>query len=212
LDILEAQVELRKKKKKTIITALKTPGIQTMALLPESAYGGNNAHQAASKHGAPLTGIPSTQNPIKIHVAEPGMEHHEHGHAYEMADVVKAAHREEVPVAETQTHQHALWKCVVTALMYGVVSSLMTFCNKALSSSYNFSYPLFLLGVQMATTQAGLCLLHLFRAQTSIFLGFSFEYPSITLKGLLLHIPVASLYVLNATLAISSLQGMSIPT
>jgi K+-sensing histidine kinase KdpD len=157
--------------------------------------------------------MPDSLNPTNMHTAETGMDnHHEHRHAYEMSDVEKAGHREEVLATESHHHQHALWKCITAALMYGVVSSLMTFCNKALSSSYNFSFPLFLLVVQMATTQAGLCLLHICRVQTSLFFGFGFEYPTITFKGLLVHLPVASLYVLNAALAISSLQGMSIPT
>jgi hypothetical protein len=122
------------------------------------------------------------------------------------------AHRDESFTQEREATQHSLWKCVMAAMLYGSVSSLMTFCNKALSATFEFSYPLFLLCVQMATTQIGLCVLHLFRAQTKTCFGFGFEYPKITSRGLLMHLPVASLYVLNAALAISSLQGMSIPT
>ena len=97
----------------------------------------------------------------------------------------------------------AAWACILSALLYGTVSSLMTFCNKALSSSYDFGYPLFLLWVQMVVTQIGLLVMYR--------LGL-FVYPSVTARSLLQHLPVASFYVLNASLAISSLQGMSIPT
>jgi len=105
-------------------------------------------------------------------------------------------------MASWQTRRR-LWKGISAALLYGTVSSLMTFCNKALSSTYDFGYPLFLLWVQMLVTQLGLIALHR--------MGL-FVYPHVSIRSLLHHIPVASFYVLNASLAITSLQGMSIPT
>lgn len=103
----------------------------------------------------------------------------------------------------SKSYQRRLWAGVSAALLYGTVSSLMTFCNKALSSTYDFGYPLFLLWVQMLITQLGLLALHRLKL---------FVYPTITFMSLMQHVPVASFYVLNASLAISSLQGMSIPT
>eukprot|EP00961_Rhodomonas_salina_P115627 1556335-Rhodomonas_salina.2 len=38
---------------------------------------------------------------------------------------------------------------ITAALLYGTVSSSMTFCNKALSQEYGFNYPLFLLMIQV---------------------------------------------------------------
>jgi hypothetical protein len=38
------------------------------------------------------------------------------------------------------------------------------------------------------------------------------KYPKINTAGLLLHVPVSFLYCLNATLALASLQAVSIPT
>ena len=95
--------------------------------------------------------------------------------------------------------QHA----VGSAISYALVSSAMTFANKALSSSFSFRFPLFLLLIQMITTQALLLIASAF--------GF-LRYPIITWRGLKQHAPVASLYSLNAALAIASLHAVSIPT
>jgi hypothetical protein len=83
------------------------------------------------------------------------------------------------------------------------VSSAMTFCNKALSATYSFKFPLFLLLLQMVTTQALLLAGAWFGA---------LQYPRITLDGLRQHAPVATLYSLNAALAIAALHAVSIPT
>ena len=97
----------------------------------------------------------------------------------------------------------AVEHAVGSAISYALVSSAMTFANKALSSSFSFRFPLFLLLIQMITTQALLLIASAF--------GF-LQYPIITWRGLKQHAPVASLYSLNAALAIASLHAVSIPT
>ncbi|KAJ1478053.1 hypothetical protein T484DRAFT_1905162, partial [Baffinella frigidus] len=92
---------------------------------------------------------------------------------------------------------------VGSAIAYAFVSSAMTFANKALSSSFSFRFPLFLLLLQMVTTQALLLI--------GSTLGVV-QYPRITLQGLRAHAPLATLYSLNAALAIASLHAVSIPT
>mmetsp|Transcript_24905 Transcript_24905/g.59828 ORF Transcript_24905/g.59828 Transcript_24905/m.59828 type:complete len:381 (+) Transcript_24905:174-1316(+) len=99
----------------------------------------------------------------------------------------------------------SMWRCILACLLYGTVSSLMTFSNKALSSNYSFGYPLFLLWVQMAVTQVGLLVMHQMG-------WWHFVYPKITPGSLLAHLPLTTVYVFNAILAISTLQAMSIPT
>lgn len=92
---------------------------------------------------------------------------------------------------------------ITAALLYGTVSSSMTFCNKALSQEYGFNYPLFLLMIQMTTTQIGLIFMH--------YMGL-FRYPRMTSQGLKEHLLVTCMYCLNAVLALASLQATSIPT
>eukprot|EP00960_Hanusia_phi_P045834 757451-Hanusia_phi.AAC.1 len=90
-----------------------------------------------------------------------------------------------------------------SAVLYGLVSSSMTFANKALSQTYNYNFPLFLLVIQMSLMQFALLGLNM--------VGIS-RYPTFTFRGLILHIPVSFLYCSNAALALASLQATSIPT
>jgi hypothetical protein len=43
-----------------------------------------------------------------------------------------------------------IFACVGTGLLYGTVSSMLTFSNKALTSAHNFNFPLFVLFTQVA--------------------------------------------------------------
>jgi len=97
----------------------------------------------------------------------------------------------------------AYHKQLGSALLYGVVSSLLTFSNKALPSAFNFNYPIFMLILQMALMQMALIASHQ---------GGLIRYPRISAQGLVRHVPVSFLYCLNATLALASLQAVSIPT
>ena len=94
-------------------------------------------------------------------------------------------------------------KQIGSAVLYGSVSSLLTFSNKALPSAFNFNYPIFMLMLQMILMQ---CVLLLLSALGMI------KYPRVSLHGLWQHVPVSFLYCLNATLALASLQAVSIPT
>jgi hypothetical protein len=42
-----------------------------------------------------------------------------------------------------------IFACVGTGLLYGTVSSMLTFSNKALASAHNFNFPLFVLFTQV---------------------------------------------------------------
>ena len=83
------------------------------------------------------------------------------------------------------------------------MSSTLTFSNKALPSQFGFNYPILVLMLQMILMQVVLLLLAAFGV---------IKYPKINTAGLLLHVPVSFLYCLNATLALASLQAVSIPT
>jgi len=90
-----------------------------------------------------------------------------------------------------------------SALLYAIVSSTLTFSNKALPAVFNFNYPLFVLILQMMLMQVVLLVLSAARIIT---------YPKVNIQGFILHLPVALLYSLNAALALASLQAVSIPT
>ena len=90
-----------------------------------------------------------------------------------------------------------------SALLYAVVSSLLTFSNKALPSEFGFNYPHFVLMLQMALMQIVLVVLACAGA---------IKYPTISARGLGQHVPVSFMYSLNATVALASLQAVSIPT
>mmetsp|Transcript_21054 Transcript_21054/g.70172 ORF Transcript_21054/g.70172 Transcript_21054/m.70172 type:complete len:391 (-) Transcript_21054:104-1276(-) len=96
-----------------------------------------------------------------------------------------------------------MFKELGSAVFYGLVSSCMTFANKALSQTYNYNFPLFLLVIQMSLMQVALLGLNM--------IGVT-KYPTFTLKGLMMHMPVSFLYCSNAALALASLQATSIPT
>ena len=87
--------------------------------------------------------------------------------------------------------------------MYAAVSSLLTFSNKALPSEFGFNYPHFVLILQMALMQLVLVVLAAVGA---------IKYPKISARGLVQHLPVSFMYSLNATVALASLQAVSIPT
>jgi len=95
------------------------------------------------------------------------------------------------------------YKRLGAALLYGFVSSSLTFANKALPSSFDFNYPLFVLMVQMLFLQILLLL---------VGAAGLLKIPKITTRGLLLHVPVSFLYSLNAGVALAALQAVSIPT
>jgi len=90
-----------------------------------------------------------------------------------------------------------------SALLYGVVSSMLTFANKALPSTFDFNYPMFIMILQMVLMQVVLVILNA--------IG-TLKYPAITLRGIWQHIPVSVTYSLNATVALAALQAVSIPT
>jgi hypothetical protein len=90
-----------------------------------------------------------------------------------------------------------------SALLYAAVSSLLTFSNKALPSEFGFNYPHFVLILQMALMQLVLVVLAAVGA---------IKYPKISARGLVQHLPVSFMYSLNATVALASLQAVSIPT
>ena len=112
--------------------------------------------------------------------------------------------------------------CIGTGLLYGTVSSFLTFSNKALAAAHEYNFPLFVLFLQvlyvcalmdsrdlnknilqMSSTQIALIGLHQARFLV---------YPRMTKATLQHHLTIAALYCTNAALALASLQRVSIPT
>ena len=90
-----------------------------------------------------------------------------------------------------------------SAALYACVSALLVFSNKALPSVFDFNYPIAMLMFQMLLLQVILLGLGVTRM---------IKPPQLTAKGFLVHLPVSFLYCLNASLALASLQAVSIPT
>ena len=82
-------------------------------------------------------------------------------------------------------------KPIGSAALYALVSSSLTFSNKALPAMFGFNYPLFVLMAQMILLQAVLLALSATR---------TIKYPKINARGLLMHLPISFLYSINAAL------------
>ena len=88
------------------------------------------------------------------------------------------------------------------AVTYGVCSASMAFVNKAVLSSYEYDYPIFLVACQMLFTILILECLRLVR------LVSIHEYTTEKAKSFLLP---SVFYALNSVLALWALSGMNIP-
>lgn len=88
------------------------------------------------------------------------------------------------------------------ALIYGVISASMSFINKAVLSSYDYDYPVFLVTAQMLFTVVLLESLYFFNVITLV--TFTFE------RGKEFFLP-SFFYAVNSVLGLSALSGMNIP-
>jgi hypothetical protein len=95
-------------------------------------------------------------------------------------------------VGKIATCSHGKYgKPIGSAALYALVSSSLTFSNKALPAMFGFNYPLFVLMAQMVLMQAVLLALSATRI---------IKYPKINARGLLMHLPISFLYSINAAL------------
>jgi len=92
--------------------------------------------------------------------------------------------------------------CIVSAILYLLVSISITFFNKALLSGYQFDYPALLLVLQHSLT------LILLEAGKYLHL---INYPNCDLKRCKEFLPIALLYSLNVGVALSALSALNIP-
>jgi hypothetical protein len=113
-------------------------------------------------------------------------------------------------------------ECVGSGLLYGCVSSLITFSNKALAASFDYHFPIFVLFLQVSRFRFFSLFLSGLKCYTQMaatqFILLSLDraryltYPRLSTSSIVSHAPIAILYSSNAALALASLQRISIPT
>ena len=105
------------------------------------------------------------------------------------------------PITKFGVELHNL-KGVVIAVLYGITSASMAFVNKAVLTSFGFSYPFFLVTCQMIFS---IIMLEALRITKRISLSkYTFS------RGYAFLVP-STCYAINSVLALSALSGMNIP-